>query len=172
MRYVLFAAVYASASQALDALRILTSMSSDQVAGTSLLHREPDGRTTLQSAGQSPTMRAVLLGSVVGMAAGLGSQAMWATAIIGGVLGALVGRADRNLETRELGTIVGTMVPPGSYAIVALADRELADRLPAQFDLASQTRSFPIAGRRMSELARCLARSNERVSRALDSRDG
>jgi len=120
MRYVLFAAVYASAAQAIDGLRVLAAMNRDQVAGTSLLHHQADGRTTVQSAGQSPTLRAVLLGGIVGMAAGLGSQAMWATTAIGAVLGALVGYADRSLESRELGSLVGTLVPRGCYATILL----------------------------------------------------
>jgi hypothetical protein len=60
------------------------------------------------------------------------------------------------------------MVPQGGCAVVALADRALAERLAFQFDLAQATRMIPISGPRLSELARRMASGNAEVLRALD----
>ncbi len=171
-RYVLFAAVYGSGQLALDGLRVLTSAKKAEVAGTGLLHRDEDGRTTLQRAIGSTIARAALVGFVVGLAVGLGTQLMWVTALIGVAMGSFVGYQDRTTEVRELGSLIGELVPPGGYAVVAVADQALASRLALQFDLAQQTRMIPISGRRMGELARLLARGNPEVTRGLDGSEG
>jgi hypothetical protein len=168
-RYVLFAAVYRGDAQALDGLRVLTSAARGEVAGPGLLHRGTDGRTWLERAGGSPVLRASAVGLLVGLAAGLGTVLMWATALIGALAGALVGRHDQRADARELGSLVGELVPAGGCAVVAITDHELADRLAHQFDLAEATRTIPIAGRRMSTLARRLASGNRDVLRALDA---
>lgn len=167
-RYVLFAAVYRSGPLALDGLRVLTSAGREEVAGPSLLHRDEHGRTTLERPSGSTVLRAALVGLVVGLAAGLGTRLMWATALIGAVVGAVVGYHDRTTEDRELDVLVGVHVPPGGYAIVALAEQDLARRLSRQFDLAQAICMMPIAGQRMSELARRMAMGNADVTRALD----
>jgi hypothetical protein len=171
-RFVLFAAVYASGAQAVDGLRVLTAANREEVAGPGLLHRDEVGRTDLQSAGGPTILRAALVGLLVGLAAGLGTQAMWVTAAVGAAIGTLVGYDDRATEIRELGTLLGDLVPPGGYAIVAVTGQDLAARLAQQLDLAAGTRVIPISGRRMSELARRLARGNASVTNALDGGDG
>ncbi|MGB7980972.1 MAG: hypothetical protein WCF36_09300 [Candidatus Nanopelagicales bacterium] len=171
-RYVLFAAVYRSGPLALDGIRVLTSAKKAEVAGVGLLHRDEDGQTTLQRAIGATIARAALVGFFVGMAVGLGTRLMWVTALIGAVMGSFVGYQDRITEVRELGSLVGEFVPPGGYAVVAVADEALASRLSLQFDLAQQTRMIPIAGPRMRELARVLARGNPEVTRALDGSQG
>ena len=112
-------------------------------------------------------MRAALVGLVVGLAAGLGTRLMWATALIGAVSGR--GRLQRpDHGGPRAGSLVGELVPAGGCAIVALAEQDLARRLSQQFDLAQATRMIPISGRRMSELARRMASGNRDVLRALD----
>ena len=170
-RFVLFAAAYPSAAQAIDGLRVLASASKDEIAGPGLLHRDEIGRTDLQSAAGPTILRATAVGLLVGLAAGLGTQLMWVTGLIGAAMGALVGYDDRATEERELGTLLGELVPPGGYAVVAVTAQDLATRLAQQFDLAVDTRVIPIAGRRMSELARRLARGNASVTNALDERE-
>lgn len=167
-RYVLFAAVYGSGPPALDGLRVMTMSARAEIAGTGLLHRDANGRTTLQRTSGSTVLRAALVGLVVGLAAGLGTRLMWATALIGALVGAVVGYHDRTTEDREVGSLVGELVPAGGYAIVALTEQGLAKRLSQQFDLAQATRMIPISGRRMSELARRMASGNPEVLRALD----
>ena len=167
-RYVLFAAVYGSGQLAFDGLRVLSSAKNAEVAGTGLLHRGEDGRTTMQRASGSTIARAALVGLVVGLTVGLGTQLMWITALIGAAMGSFVGYQDRTTEVRELGSLIGELMPPGGYAVVAVADQALASRLSLQFDLAQQTRMFPISGRRMGELARVLARGNPEITRGLD----
>lgn len=167
-RYVLFAAVYRSGPMALDGLRVLTSAGREEVAGPSLLHRDEDGRTTLERPSGSTVVRAALVGLVVGLAAGLGTSLMWVTALIGAVTGAVVGYRDRSTEDHELRRLVGVHVPAGGYAVVALTEQDLAGRLCQQLDLALETCMIPIAGRRMSELARRMAIGNADVTRALD----
>ena len=169
-RYVLFAAVYPTDRQAIDGLRVLSAAGRDEVAGPGLLHRDAHGRTTLQEVGGSLLLRGAGVGLAVGLAAGLGTQAMWATGAVGAVIGAVVGHRDRSLETRELDWILGERVPPGGYAVVAVAAQELAERLVRQFDLALSVRVLPIRGSRLSTLARTLARGNAEVTRALDAR--
>lgn len=171
-RYVLFAAVYGSGPPALEGLRVMTSAGRQEVAGTGLLHRDENGRTTLERTSGSTVLRAALVGLVVGSAAGLGTMLMWATALIGAVIGAVVGYHDRTTEDRELHTLVGVFVPAGGYAVVALAEHDLARRLARQFDLALTTCMIPISGRRMSELARRMAVGNADVTRALDGPRG
>lgn len=166
-RYVLFAAVYGSEPLAFDGLRVLQTSGEDSVAGLGLLRRDDYGRTTLERTTRS-SVGAVLVGLVVGLAAGLGTKLMWATALIGAVIGGVVGLSDRRKEVRELSGLVGALVPAGGCAIVAITEEDLARRLSWQFDLAQETRAIPIADRRTSELARCLARDNTRVRRALD----
>jgi hypothetical protein len=171
-RFVLFAAVYGSAPPALDGLRVLTSAAREEVAGPGLLHRDVDGRTTLERASGSRTMRAALLGLAVGLAAGLGTSLMWTTALIGAAIGWIIGYHDRTTEVREWRSLVGELVPPGGCALVAVTAQDLATRLSQQFDLAQATCMIPISGRRMAELARCLSRGNADVTRALDSPEG
>jgi hypothetical protein len=89
--FVLFAAVYGSATPALEGLRVLTSAGREEVAGPGLLHRDEVGRTTLERASGSRTMRTALLGLAVGLAAGLGSWLMWTTALIGATIGWIIG---------------------------------------------------------------------------------
>lgn len=167
--YVLFAAAYSSGPLALDGLRVLNGAGREQVAGVGLLHRDDSGRTSRQVASGSTVLRSALVGLVVGFAAGLGTRLMWATALIGMVAGGVVGRRDRITEERELAHLVGGLVPMGGYAVVALAEQDLARRLSQQFDLAQAIRMIPISGRRMSELARRMASGNSEVMRALDS---
>jgi hypothetical protein len=167
-RYVLFAAVYGSGPPALDGLRVMTMAAREEIAGTGLLHRDLNGRTTLERTSGSTVLRAALVGLVVGLAAGLSTRLMWATALIGALVGAVVAYHDRATEDREVGSLVGELVPTGGYAIVALAEQGLAKRLSQQFDLAQATRMIPISGRRMSELARRMASGNPEVMRALD----
>jgi hypothetical protein len=93
---------------------------------------------------------------------------MCATALIGAVVGALVGHHDRAMEGRELTRLVGELVPMGGCAVVAVTERDLAARLAAQFDLAVATRAVPIVGGRLSQLARRLASGDRAVIRALD----
>jgi hypothetical protein len=167
-RFVVFAAVYGSTAMALDGLRVLSSARREEVAGAGLLRRGDDGRISLQRASGSTVLRAALVGLVIGFAAGLGTRLMWATALIGAVIGSVVGYRDRTTEDRQLGSLVGEMVPQGGCAVVALADRALAERLAFQFDLAQATRMIPISGPRLSELARRMASGNAEVLRALD----
>lgn len=167
-RYVLFAAVYGSGPPALDGLRVMTSAGREEVAGTGLLHRDESGRTTLQRTSGSTVLRAALVGLAVGLAAGLGTRLMWATGLIGAVVGAVVGHRDRSTEDRELDELVGVHVPAGGYAVVALAEQDLAQRLARQFDLAQAICMMPIAGQRMAQLARRMAIGNADVTRALD----
>lgn len=170
-RYVLFAAVYRSGPLALEGLRVLTSAGRQEVAGPGLLIRDEDGRTTLQATSGSTIVRAALLGLVVGLAAGLGTSLMWVTALLGAAIGSVIAYTDRAAEVRELNGLIGGLVPAGGFAIVAVAEQDLAQRLSRQLDLAQATRMIPISGRRLSELARRMATGNPDVTRALDGPD-
>lgn len=170
-RHVLFAAAYGSGPGAIDALRVLAGADRTVVAGAGLLHRRDDGRTTLQRAAGSTVARAIATGAVIGLAVGLGSPFMWATALIGAGMGWFVGHQDRSTEVRELDALVGELIPPGGYAVVALAERSTACRLTRQLDLAEQTRSIPIAGPRLRVLARLLARGNADITSMVDEQE-
>lgn len=167
---MIFAAVYRSAENAIDGVRVLAEAAADEVARPSLMRREAGGRLILQETGLDPVLRAGLVGAIIGFATGMGSRVMWATMLIGALIGVLSGMSDRSLMIRELGALMAAQMPPGTYGVVAVADQDVASRLPEQLELAESTRVLPIASRGVAELARCLAAGNRRVTHALDGR--
>lgn len=177
-RYVLFSAVYGSNADAvLDLHTVVRGAARDRaagdhaVAGPGILHRDRQGRLSLDKAGGATVTYSAVTGMAVGFAIGPGTPSLWGSALVGLVIGGLVGYRDRGREVRALSALLGERMPPGAHAIVAVVAEGFAARLPGQLDLALATMMFPIDAPERAVLAKSLARGNTVVTEALDEQD-
>lgn len=172
-RYVLFSAVYGSNADAvIDLHRFVARPAGDHaVAGPGILHRDARGRISLDRAGGATLTYSAVTGTAVGFAIGPGTPSIWGSALVGLVIGVLVGHRDRGREVAALSRLLGERFPPGAHAIIAVVAEGWAVRLPGQLDLALATMTFPIDAPDRAVLAKSLARGNTVVTEALDAQD-
>jgi arylsulfatase len=145
------------AQQVFDALVALVADKQLEVEGVALVSVDSEGTATVQEAGDHLGRKGVKLGAGVGLVLGLFAPPLLATTVIGGAVGALVGKFTRHRVESGLGDKLGAALPPGSAGIVAIYDRTETDLVKGTMVSAVRSSVAQIDSGGLKELKAALA---------------
>jgi uncharacterized membrane protein len=110
-----------------DGLVKLVEAKQLEVEGVALVTVDTDGEVSVKETGDHLGRKGLKIGGGVGLAVGLLSPPLLASAIVGGAAGGVVGMFAKHKIESGLGEKMGDALPPGSAGIVAIHDRSKAD---------------------------------------------
>ena len=140
------------------------------VVGAVVASRDAAGKVTVDEKGAaSPVGGAATLGAVGGLVVGLFAPPLLAATAIGAGIGAGIGALSKRHEEKELGVDIEEYLPPGSSAVIVVADDTYADRIDAALAKSSKKISKAVDSGDVDKLQKELEDADERVSKAVDS---
>ncbi len=119
------------------------------VVGAVVASRNDAGEVTVDEHGvASPVAGGTTLGAAGGLVVGLFAPPLLLATALGAGIGAGIGELKKRHEEKQLGVDIEEYLPPGSSAVIVVADDTYLDRVD-----------------------KALAKSNKKISRAVDSGD-
>jgi uncharacterized membrane protein len=128
-----------------------------KVEGVALVTEDADGNTTVEETGDHLGRKGMKIGGGVGLAVGLFSPPLLASALVGGAVGGLAGKFARHRVESGLEEKMGAALPPGSAGIVAIYDRSKASTVDTALVSAVKKSVAPVDGHGARQLKAALA---------------
>ena len=140
-----------------------------KVVGAVVMSRDADGKVAVSEKGTPQVAGGAVLGGTAGLVVGLFAPPLLAATAIGAGIGAVVGRLSKRHEEKELGVELEEYLPPGTSAVVVVADDVYADRVENALVKADKRVNKAIDQGDYDELQKALAQSSDEVSDAVSS---
>jgi uncharacterized membrane protein len=149
---VLYLAAYddtAAANADYESLKEAQRAEDFAVVGAVVASRDEAGEVTVDEHGvASPVAGSAVLGGTAGLVLGLFAPPLLLATAVGAGIGAGIGGLVKRHQEKELGLDVEEYLPPGSSAVIVVADDTYADRID-----------------------RALAKSTKKINKAIDEGD-
>jgi uncharacterized membrane protein len=170
---VLYVASYADAAAAeadFRSLKDAQAAADFEVVGAVVASRDDAGEVTVDEHGvASPVAGSAKLGAAGGLAVGLFAPPLLLATAIGAAIGAGIGALKKRHEEKELGVDIEEYLPPGSSAVIVVADDKYADRIDKALTKSSKKINKAVDSGDYEKLAKELDAADKRVSDAVDS---
>ena len=108
------------------------------------------------------------LGAVGGLVVGLFAPPLLAATAIGAGIGAGIGALRKRHQEKELGVDIEEYLPPGSSAVIVVADDTYADRIDRALTKSSKKINKAVDSGDYEKLEKELEDAEKRVSKAVD----
>jgi uncharacterized membrane protein len=140
------------------------------VVGAVVASRNEAGEVTVDEHGAaSPVGGGVTLGVAGGLVVGLFAPPLLLSTAIGAGIGAGIGALRKRHEEKELGVDIEEYLPPGSSAVIVVADDTYLDRIDHALAKSSKKISKAVDSGDYEKLATELRDADKRVSDAIDA---
>jgi uncharacterized membrane protein len=140
------------------------------VVGAVVASRNDAGEVTVDEHGAaSPVAGAATLGGVGGLVVGLFAPPLLLATAVGAGIGAGIGALKKRHEQKEMGVDLEEYLPPGSSAVIVLADDMYLDRIDKALDKSSKKISKAVDSGDVDKLTKALDDADKSVSKAVDS---
>ena len=116
----------------------------------------------------SPVAGDATLGAVGGLVVGLFAPPLLAATAIGAGIGAGIGALKKRHEEKQLGVDIEEYLPPGSSAVIVVADDTYADRIDRALTKSSKKINKAVDSGDYEKLEKELEDAEKRVSKAVD----
>ena len=170
---VLYAASYEDAAAAeadFRALKDAQAAGDFAVVGAVVASRDDAGKVTVDEHGvASPVGGGARLGVAGGLVVGLFAPPLLAATAIGAGIGAGIGELKKRHEEKQLGVDVEEYLPPGSSAVIVVADDRYADRIDRALEKSSKKINKAVDSGDYEKLTKELEDADKRVADAVDS---
>ena len=170
---ILYAASYddaAAAEEDFQSLKDAQAADDFAVVGAVVASRNAAGEVTVDEHGAaSPVGGGAKLGAAGGLAVGLFAPPLLLATAIGAGIGAGIGGLKKRHEEKELGVDIEEYLPPGSSAVIVVADDTYLDRIDRALAKSSKKINKAVDSGDYEKLAKELDEAEKRVSDAVDS---
>ena len=140
------------------------------VVGAVVASRDDAGNVTVDEHGAaSPVGGGAVLGATGGLVVGLFAPPLLAATAIGAGIGAGIGALKKKHEEKQLGVDIEEYLPPGSSAVIVVADDMYADRIDRALTKSSKKINKAVDSGDYEKLEKELEDADKRVSKAVDS---
>ena len=140
------------------------------VVGAVVASRDDAGNVTVDEHGvASPVAGAATLGAAGGLVVGLFAPPLLAATAIGAGIGAGIGALKKRHEEKELGVDVEEYLPPGTSAVIVVADDTYADRIDRALTKSTKKINKAVESGDYEKLEKELEDADKRVSKAVDA---
>jgi uncharacterized membrane protein len=140
------------------------------VVGAVVASRDDAGHVTVDEHGAaSPVAGGTMLGGAAGLVLGLFAPPLLLSTVIGAGLGAGIGELKKRHEEKDLGVDVEEYLPPGSSAVIVVADDMYADRIDRALTKSEKKINKAIDSGDYEKLSKALDEADTRVAEAVES---
>lgn len=140
------------------------------VVGAVVASRDAAGEVTVDEHGvASPVGGAAVLGAGAGIVVGLFAPPLLLATALGAGIGAGIGELKKRHEEKELGVDVEEYLPPGTSAILVVADDTYADRIDRALEKSVKKVNKAVEKGDYEKLEQELEAADKRITDAVDS---
>jgi uncharacterized membrane protein len=140
------------------------------VVGAVVLSCDDDGKVTVDEHGPAtPVAGGSVLGGAAGLVLGLFAPPLLAATALGAGIGAGIGALMKRHEEKELGVAMEEYLPPGSSAVVVIAEDLYLDRIEGALTKSSKKIDKAIDSGDYDKLVKELDEAEKRVGDAIES---
>jgi uncharacterized membrane protein len=140
-----------------------------KVVGAVVMSRDASGTVDVKEHGHTAVGGGAKVGGGAGLVVGLFAPPLLAATAIGAGIGAGIGALRKRHEEKELGVDIEEYLPPGSSAVIVVADDMYADRIDKALTKSSKKINKAVDSGDYEKLAKELDAADKRVSDAVDS---
>jgi uncharacterized membrane protein len=127
-----------------QALKDAQSGGAFDTVGAVVISRAADGKIDVKEHGSTAVGAGATVGGITGLIVGLFAPPLLLMTAVGAGLGAGLGELSKRREEKELGVDFEEYLPPGSSAVVVVADMVYADQVNKALGAATKQFSKPI----------------------------
>lgn len=140
------------------------------VVGAVVASRDAAGEVTVDEHGvASPVGGGAVLGAGAGIVVGLFAPPLLLATALGAGIGAGIGELKKRHEEKELGVDVEEYLPPGTSAIIVVADDTYADRIDRALEKSVKKVNKAVEKGDYEKLEQELEAADKRITDAVDS---
>jgi uncharacterized membrane protein len=140
------------------------------VVGAVVASRDDAGNVTVDEHGvASPVAGSATLGAAGGLVVGLFAPPLLAATAIGAGIGAGIGALKKRHEEKQLGVDIEEYLPPGTSAVIVVADDTYADRIDRALTKSTKKINKAVDSGDYEKLEKELEDADKRVSKAIDA---
>jgi uncharacterized membrane protein len=140
------------------------------VVGAVVASRDDAGTVTVDEHGAaSPVAGGTVLGGAGGLVVGLFAPPLLLATAIGAGIGAGIGELKKRHDEKKLGVDIEEYLPPGSSAVIVVADDVYLDRIEKALAKSSKKINKAVDSGDYEKLTKELADADKRVSKAVGS---
>ena len=140
------------------------------VVGAVVASRNEAGEVSVDEHGAaSPVGGGTVIGAGAGLVVGLFAPPLLLATAVGAGIGAGIGELKKRHEEKELGVDVEEYLPPGTSAVIVVADDTYADRIDHALDKSIKKVSKAVDKGDYEKLEKELEDADKRISQAVDS---
>ena len=140
------------------------------VVGAVVASRDEAGEVTVDEHGvASPVGGGAVLGAGAGIVVGLFAPPILLATALGAGIGAGIGELKKRHEEQELGVDVEEYLPPGTSAIIVVADDTYADRIDRALEKSIKKVNKAVEKGDYEKLEKELEDADKRITKAVDS---
>lgn len=168
---LLYAATYDDTEAAAADYDALKAAQDDdfRVLGAVVMHRDEDGKVTVDERGPGAPTGGAILGGAAGLVVGLFAPPLLLSVAVGAGIGAVAGELVKKHQEKQIGLDMEDTLPPGSSAIVAIVNDVYADRVDRALEKASKKVAKAIDQDDYEKLSKALEEGGDKVTEALES---
>ena len=133
------------------------------------MHRDADGKVSVDEHGTGQVKSGTLIGGGAGLVLGLFAPPLLAATAIGAGVGAIAGKLAERHEEKKMGVDLESYLPPDSSAIVAVIDDRYLDRIDAALSKAIKKVDKAIDKDDYEELQKAIDEGGADIAKAISS---
>ncbi len=169
---MLYAASYpdeTSAQADFDSLKAAQGAGEFAIMEAVVVTRGADGKVDVKEHGATATKGGAMMGGAAGLVVGLFAPPLLLATAAGAAIGAGIGDLVKRNEEKQLGVDVQDFIPPGSSAVVVVADDMYADRIDKTFAKSTKKINKAIDSGDYDKLNKALSDAGYDMSKAVNS---
>lgn len=140
------------------------------IVGAVVASRDEAGEVTVDEHGvASPVGGASVVGAGAGLVVGLFAPPLLLATVVGAGIGAGIGELKKRHEEKELGVDVEEVLPPGTSAVIVVADDTYLDRIDRALAKSVKKVSKAVDKGDYEKLEKELEAADKRITDAVDS---
>jgi hypothetical protein len=169
--YILFVASYGDdAAAAAEDFEAIKDLGDSAVVAAVVLDRGADGKVDVTEHGAGPVGVGTAVGAVGGLVIALfAPPLLLAASVVGGGIGAGVGKIMKHHEEKQIGVVAEDWLPVNSSAVVAVVDDLYLDRVEAAVSKAVKRTQKVIDKGDYTKVVNALQEGGDDIAKALDS---
>jgi uncharacterized membrane protein len=169
---MMYAASYDDAETAKSDLQMLRDAQPRDdftVVGAVLAMRDANGNVELKEHGATQTTGGALIGGTAGIVVGLFAPPLLLATAVGAAIGAGIGELTKRHEEKKLGVDIEEYLPPGSSAVLVVADDQYEDAIDKALAKATKKVTKAIDADDYAKLSRALEDAGYDVPRVVET---
>ena len=152
-----------------ESLKDAQKLDDFDILGAVVMSRDAAGKIDVKEHGRTAVGAGATVGGITGLVVGLFAPPLLLVTALGAGIGAALGELAKRREEKELGVDFEQYLPPGSSAVVVVADDKYADQIDKVLGAATKQVHKPIDTDDYADLAEILSDAGYDMPKAAGS---